>query len=546
MIMKKNDLKKILAVTAVVAAAAGTAYVVYRYQKNKKETAAKAVRLQNANAYILGGGMSAYASALYLVRDCGMNTANVHIFTDKKYERGSAQTGYICRRGKIIDEGSSQNFFDLIKDIRSLDIPDLTVCDEILNIYGARKGMRNITFIDSDCNVTDISKIRLAKEYRRLIVNLLKERKERLVSLSVEDVFPDEFFDESFWKLICASYGFDRRSGAYEFVNAVSHIDETLSGTMPAEFDRGEEIIEPLRAHIIGLGVDVRGNASVTDIDFEEGTADAIHYTDNGVRKTVYLNDGDICILPTDEMADCEAFGSFNESAPRSFSEPYKLWTKIADKHPAFKNPSVLFEDTDENMSEEFTITLKNRMLPELIDRVTSGALGQDGVIVLDNSEWKMTICAVPNTHFKDTDEDTAVIWGTAARFDALGEKSGKAMTDCSGAEILYELVSCLNLEEAWDDIRETVVNVIPCHRKYDKSYLRPVESKLEIIPTGISNFAVSGEFTDGDGSVFMEEFTVTTAKQAAYKLCANRKKVYTAPSLSLGGIKKILKKRFK
>lgn len=545
--MKKSDLKKILAVTAVVAAAAGTAYVVYRYQKNKKENAVKAERIANANAYILGGGMSAYASALYLVRDCGVSAANVHVFTDRKYERGNAETGYICRRGKIVDEKNSRNFFDLVKDVRSLDIPDLTVCDEILNIYGAKNGIRNITFIDSDCNVTDISKIRLDKEYRRLIVNLLKARKETLVSLSVADVMPEEFFAESFWKLICASYGFDRNSGAYEFVNAISHFDETLSGTMPAEFDRAEEIIEPLKAHIISMGIDVCENAYVTDIDFtEEGAADAIHYTDNGVRKTVYLNDGDICILPTDELADCETFGSFNESAPRSFSEPYKLWERIADKHPTFKNPSVLFDDTDENMSEEFTITLKNRMLPELIDRVTSGSLGSDGVIVLDNTPWKMTICAVPDTHFKSIDEDTAVIWGTAARFDALGEKSGKAMTDCSGAEILYELVSALNLEEAWDDIRETVVNVIPCHRKYDKSYLRPVESKLEIIPTGISNFAVSGEFTDGDGSVFTEEFTVTTAKKAAYKLCENRKKVYTAPPLSLGGIKKMLKKKFK
>lgn len=544
--MKKNDLKKILSATAVLAAAAGTAYVVYRCYKSKKEAAEKMEKLGNANAYILGGGMSAYASALYLARDCGVSAAKIHVFTDRKYERGNAETGYICRRGKIIDE-NSRNFFDIIKDVSSLDIPDLTVCDEILNIYCAKSGMRNITFIDSDCNVTDISKIRLDKAYRRAIINLLKTKKETLVSVPISEVFPEEFFKESFWKLICASYGFDRGASAYEFVNAISHFDETLSGTMPADFDRSEEIIEPLKAHIKGMGIDVCDGAYVTDIDFvESGAADAIHYTDNGVRKTVYLNEGDICILPTDEIGDCETFGSFNESAPKGFAEPFKLWQKLADKHPAFKNPSVLFEDTDKNMSEEFTITLKNRLLPELIDRVTNGALGQDGVIVLDNSPWKMTICAVPDTYFKNIEEGTSVIWGTATSFDAKGERSGKAMTDCSGAEILYELVSVLNLEEAWDDIRETVVNVIPMHRKYDKSYLRPVESKLEIIPTGISNLAVSGEFTDGDGSVFTEEFAVTTAKKAAYRLCENKQKVYTAPPVSISGIKSLLKRKFK
>ena len=63
------------------------------------------------------------------------------------------------------------------------------------------------------------------------------------------------------------------------------------------------------------------------------------------------------------------------------------------------------------------------------------------------------------------------------------GDRSGKTMTECSGAEILYELVSCFNLDEVWDDICETVVNVIPCHRRYGTSYLSPVNSKLEIIP---------------------------------------------------------------
>lgn len=542
--MKKSDLKKIIAVSAVLAAAAGTAYVVYRYNKNKKENEAKAIRLLNANAYILGGGMSAYASALYLVRDCGLNPANVHVFTDRRYEHGDAQNGYICRRGKIIDSGS-RNFYELVREISSIDIPDLTVCDEILNIYNARNGMRRVAFIDSDCNVRDISDIKLSKEYRRVIVSLMREKKEALLRAALGDIFEDEFFKTSFWRLIAASYGFNENSGVYEFINAVSHIDEMISGTMPADFDRREEIIEPLKAHLVKLGIDVCEGAYATDVDFENGAAEAVHYTDNGVRKTVYLNEGDICIMPTDEMAECETYGSFNESAPKGFSEPYKLWERLAEKNAAFKNPSALFADNDDNMSEEFTVTLSNRLLPELIDRVSCGALGRDGVIVLDNSAWKMTICAVPQSHFKDMDEETAVIWGTASRFDVIGEKSGKAMTDCSGAEILYELISCLNLEEAWDDIRETVVNVIPCHRRYDKSYLMPVESKLEIVPTGISNFAVSGEFSDGDGSVFTEEYAVTTARTAAYRLSENRKKVYTNPKISLTGIKRVLRKHF-
>lgn len=543
--MKKSDLTKILAVSAVAAAAAGAAVALYKYHKSKVNAEEKAVKIKTANAYVLGGGMSALAAALYLVRDCGFTPANVHVMSGTVSDHGSAKTGYICRRGRIIDEKNSPNFFDLIQEVRSLDISDFTICDEILNIYSARGAMRPITFVDANGTVTDISDIRIDKVSRNNIVNLLKAKKEILVSLPISEVLGEDFFGTRFWKLICATYGFTKKSNAYDFVNAVAHIDDALSGTIPSDFDRSEEIIEPLKAHLKGLGVDLIEGSAVNDIDFENGSADAIHYTDNGVRKTVYLNENDICILPTDELAECETLGSFDESAAKSFTAPYALWERLADKHPAFKNPAALFEDNDENKSEEFTITLSNHLLPELIDKVTCGALGIDGVIVLDNSNWKLTVSAVPPSHFKDLEDDMAVLWGTATRFDKDGEYVEKPMTQCSGAEILYELISCFNLGEAWDEIRETVVNVIPCHRRYDKAFIAPVTSKLEIIPTGISNFAISGDFADGSGSVFTEEYAVTTAKTAAYKLADNKKKIYRTGKYSISGVKRMLRRTF-
>lgn len=542
--MKKSDLKKIIAISAVVtAAAATTAAAVYAYRRHKTLLEEREESLSHKNAYITGGGLSALASALYLVRDCGFTPSNVHIFTNSSYSHGDNKTGYICRRGKIISEKSSLNLFDLLSNVHSLDIPDLTVCDEILNIYRANPASRHITFIDNDNNVVDISKIKIDKAHRNTIMSLMQTKREKLQSMPIHEALPDDFFLSPFWKLLSAAYGFSPEVSAYELVNCIAHMDDMLSGTLPADFDRQEEILEPLREHLKKIGVDLRESALVTDIDFEGGRADAVHFTDNGIRKTFYLNEGDICIFPTDEMTDCEAFGSFNEPAPKLLSAPYRLWERLSEKNSAFKNPSLFFDEFDGQMSEEFTITLSNRLLPELIDKVTCGALGNDGVIVLDNSSWKFTICAVPSTHFKNQSEDTAVIWGTAARFDREGERSGKPMTECSGAEILYELISCFNLDEVWDDIRETVINVIPCHRKYDKAYLAPVSSKLEIIPTGIENFAISGDFADLDnGTVFAEEYAVTTARTAAYRLMRTSKKVYQTKGSSCRSIKRMLK----
>lgn len=94
--------------------------------------------LTKKQAYITGGGLSAFASALYLVRDCGFTPENIHIFTNGTRDCGNNETGFICHRGKTISIKDSMNFFDLISDVDSLDIPDLTVCDEILNIYSCK------------------------------------------------------------------------------------------------------------------------------------------------------------------------------------------------------------------------------------------------------------------------------------------------------------------------------------------------------------------------------------------------------------------------
>ena len=81
--MKKSDLKKMIAISAVVvAAAATTAVVVSQYRKHKACKEQQAIALSHKNAYITGGGLSALASALYLIRDCGMKPSNVHIFTN--------------------------------------------------------------------------------------------------------------------------------------------------------------------------------------------------------------------------------------------------------------------------------------------------------------------------------------------------------------------------------------------------------------------------------------------------------------------------------
>lgn len=77
--MKKSDLTKLIAIgAAVTAAAATTAIVISKHKKHKTMLAEHTKTLTKKQAYITGGGLSAFASALYLVRDCGFTPENIH------------------------------------------------------------------------------------------------------------------------------------------------------------------------------------------------------------------------------------------------------------------------------------------------------------------------------------------------------------------------------------------------------------------------------------------------------------------------------------
>ncbi|MBQ8300813.1 MAG: oleate hydratase, partial [Clostridia bacterium] len=70
-----------------------------------------------------------------------------------------------------------------------------------------------------------------------------------------------------------------------------------------------------------------------------------------------------------------------------------------------------------------------------------------------------------------------------------------------------------------------------------------PAISKLEIIPTGIENFAVSGDFAESDNdTVFSEEYAVTTARVATYKLMKKGKRIFESKKASSRSINKMLK----
>ena len=83
------------------------------------------------------------------------------------------------------------------------------------------------------------------------------------------------------------------------------------------------------------------------------------------------------------------------------------------------------------------------------------------------DSSWRMSIVVAAQPHFKAQDPDTTIFWGYGLYTDHVGDYVKKPMRDCTGAEILKELLHQLHWEEHQEEIMADVVNVIPCMMPY-------------------------------------------------------------------------------
>jgi oleate hydratase len=94
-------------------------------------------------------------------------------------------------------------------------------------------------------------------------------------------------------------------------------------------------------------------------------------------------------------------------------------------------------------------------------------------------------------------------------------------MSDCSGEEILIELLSHLHLAEHLPAVLAEA-NCIPSLLSYITSQFltRAPGDRPQVVPEGSTNFAFLGQFTEmPDDVVFTVEYSVRSAQVAVYEL---------------------------
>ena len=520
----KKQTKKIAAGAAAAAAGIAAATAVRHAAKKREQSVQSMVssgREGERQAYLIGGGLASLAAAAYLIQDGGFHGENIHIMEGMGILGGSndgagtMQNGFVCRGGRMLNEETYENFWDLFSSIPSLDWPGKSVTEEILNFDHLHPTHAQARLVDRYGVIQD--------------------------DVTIEQWFKDSphFFTTNFWYMWQTTFAFQKWSSAFEFRRYMNRMIlefpriETLEGVTRTPYNQYESVILPLKVYLEGFGVDFSIRAIVEDLDFKEDsvTVTDIHISENGKQRIIHLEDTDLCIMTNGCMTDCATLGDFKTPAPYQPEHPMsaQLWKRVAEKKPVLGDPAPFFGKPEETNWESFTVTMKGNKLLKMIEQFSGNIPGSGALMTFKDSSWLMSIVVAAQPHFKAQDANTTIFWGYGLYTDALGDYVKKPMRECSGEEILMELIHHLHFEEDTKDIMESVVNVIPCMMPYIDSQFQPraMSDRPLVIPSGSTNFAMISQFVEiPEDMVFTEEYSVRAARMAVYGLLGIDKKL--------------------
>ena len=564
---KSNALWTLGAIAGVTAIAT----MVVKNNKNKSLKENETFTYSDANGdkqvYFVGGGLASLAGAAYLIRDCNFKGENIHIIEGLKILGGSndgagdAINGFVCRGGRMLNEETYENFWELFRSIPSLDMPGMSVTEEILNFDHLHPTHAQARLVDKNGIIQDVRSMGFNNDDRMALGKLMITPEENLDDMTIEQWFINtpHFFETNFWYMWQTTFAFQKWSSLFEFKRYMERMIfefsriETLEGVTRTPYNQYESVILPLKAYLDKFNVDFSINATVTDLDFKEGpgiTVTAIHIEDEEGEKVIELGEKDVCIMINGCMTDNATLGDYNTPAEYKPENPMsgELWRKIAAKKPGLGNPEPFFNHPEQTNWESFTVTSKGNKLLKLIEKFSGNIPGSGALMTFKDSNWLMSIVVAAQPHFKNQPLDTTIFWGYGIYTDRDGDYIKKPMRDCTGEEILMELLYHLHMLDKVDEIKNDIVNVIPCMMPYIDSQFQPrkMSDRPKVVPDGSTNFAMISQFVEiPEDMVFTEEYSVRAARIAVYTLFdVKNKKI--CPVTQYKKDRKILIKAFK
>ena len=505
------------------------------------------IDVEKTNAYLVGGGLASLSAAIYLIRDGHVSGKNIHIFEELNITGGSmdgsgnAEEGYVIRGGRMFDEEAYACTFGIMESIPSLTDPKVTILDEFNAFNKKIHTSSTARLIDNDANILDASTLGFNREDRMALIDMMVRPEDSFGTKTIKDCFPDSFFQSNFWFMWTTTFAFQPWHSAVEFkrylhrfIHELPRIND-LSGVRRTPYNQYDSILLPMTVWLKSQGVNFEMNCRVIDLVFKESEKEKNVIGIKCIKATqeikLDIEESDLVFVTIGSLTAGTSLGSM-DTVPKINDKhvggAWALWEKLAKERPEFGKPHVFDDRVEESMWESFTVTLKDPTMVKRIVEYSGNEPGTGALMTFKESGWFMSIVLHNQPHFINQSDNVQVFWGYSLFPYNKGDFVKKRMVDCTGEEILTELLYHLKFDDDMDKIIQTSI-CIPCILPFTTAQFltRSKGDRPQVIPEGSTNLAFLGQFCEiPDDVVFTMDYSVRSAQTAVYKFLNLDKKV--------------------
>ncbi len=506
--------------------------------------------IENKSAYLVGSGLASLAAACFLVRDAQMPGKNIHILEAMDIAGGACDgindptRGYVMRGGREM-ENHFECLWDLFRSIPSLETEGASVLDEYywLNKHDPNYSLCRATENRGQDAHTD-GKFGLSQKGCMEIMKLFFTKDEDLYDKKIEDFFDDEVFNSNFWLYWRTMFAFENWHSALEmklyiqrFIHHIGGLPD-FSALKFTKYNQYESLILPMVKYLEAAGVTFQYNTEVTNVLFEinggKKVATAIECKVNGQQETIPLTENDLVFVTNGSCTEGTIYGDHHHApvgdAEVRTSGCWSLWKNIAKQDEAFGHPEKFCSDISRSNWESATVTTSDEKIISYIKNICkrdprTGRVVTGGIVSCQDSSWLLSWTINRQGQFKEQKKEEVCVWVYSLFTDVPGDYVKKPMKECTGKEITAEWLYHLGVPEAEiEELAENHTNCTPTMMPYITAFFMPRRKgdRPDVIPDGCVNAAFLGQFAETPrDTIFTTEYSVRTAMEAVYGLCA-------------------------
>jgi oleate hydratase len=493
-------------------------------------------------AHIVGGGFAGLAAARLLIRNARMAGPDITIYEAKDklgggfFLDGDPKDGYNLP-GSVFDK-EFRCAFELLSDVRTLGYSNICVTEQFFTFNKEHPFDDQTHIVNRDLCPFREPRYGLSLSEGLRLAKLSLSSEASLDGKRIEEFFPAHFFRTEFWLLWSTIMGSLPQHSLIEFRRYLNRFVylfpdlSTMAHVLRSQFNQHEAFVKPLVARLKEEKVNFVKGAFVSDIGFAESsgrlTADRLDIQENNSERTVAVAPEDIVLVTTGSQAADYSAGTMGAppGPPLNPGQSWALWKKLAAKHKGFGNPDAFFGTPRiaDSRWVTFTVTAKGKEFLDQITNLTHSGQGSGGLLTLKDSNWVISLSIFDQPEVLDQPPGTFVWWGYGLYPERNGNWHDKPMHQCSGEEILRELLQHLGMkggEPTTEEIVRTSI-CIPCNMPYVNNIWLPRKSgdRPPVVPEGVTNLGLMGQYVELEKDIaFTFEYSTRTAWEAIYRL---------------------------